>query len=316
MLVETAIDVTAAHIDRRTGLVWAASGDGRPTPTGLDPDRFAAALTRGPVRVLGTRGNAPLLSALCRHALSDPDLVIQVGRPTASAWDAIDEEGPGHVLLTMREYAAGPTSLGGWHRLRGRERGAYALTALLDAGPVDPMHLRAALGAHPAWPALSFVSGLAEGPVAALLAEVVDPRWFADHADPDKAGKLQHYLGLTPANAKVRKPRKPSAARLVRRSLVLACWAGSPPADPSAPGHFLWRHRDACGLLGPAADLAASRRFLAFLEGTWAEAVGPPPRIRRGAGIRGDQGLFVADHFFADPVDAAAYRAHRDLQPS
>lgn len=316
MLVETTTNVTDVHTEARTGLVWVAEGDRRPAPTGLDAYRFAAAAGPGPLRVLGTRGNVPLVAALCRRP-AEQGRTIHVGRPPSSPWNSIEAEGPGQVLLTMREYASGPSSLGCWHPLRPRERGAYVLTDLVDSGLDDPAALRAAMAAHPAWPALRFVPGVDAMYAAALLAEIVDPRWFDDHRDPGRPSRLRAYLGLTP------NPRRTSSsAREARRELVMACWSGDGPAA----GGFLWRHREArlAALVGTrrrdaprsspeeAADLAASRLFLAFLEGTWREAVGPPPRIRPGCGIRGDQGVFVADIFFDDPADAAAYRRHRD----
>src|SRR5690606_9579989 len=98
-------------------------------------------------------------------------------------------------LFRMRQHLRGlPTSLGGWHAFGPADYPTYAMAEALAAGQ-SPLGL---LRRHPVWPLLRFIMHLQPAPTCALLATILDPRWYVDPARPDSLSRLKAYLGLSP----------------------------------------------------------------------------------------------------------------------
>jgi hypothetical protein len=73
------------------------------------------------------------------------------------------------------------------------------------------------------------------------------------------------------------------------------------PADPAAPGYFLWRIRQKAGG-GAAGDLRASQKFVLFLHYAWLAAI-------QGAGIAGS--LFLPEGLLKTEAELAYYEQFR-----
>jgi hypothetical protein len=302
------------HFDPFFGMVWMLDGAAAPVDTGMTPGQFVAQLdvreTRA-IRLLGCRQNAALITLL-RARFGDA-AVIEVGRPGHVDWAALEPEGPAAVLLAIHQIDADAPSRGGWHRLGCGEAAAYAMADQLAHGR-SVQECMPQLEAHPAYPALSFITRLDESAVVRLVAAILDPRWFIDPNHPDRAGRLKSYLGLDSLVA------RGSTSRRDRRQQVMAAWrSGEPRIDPTAPGDFLWRYWGGCYWREQnhaRADLATARHFLDFLRWSWLDALHPQ---RRAWQSRYDQGLFVPEHYFKigpeagggpDYATAAAFRRH------
>jgi hypothetical protein len=276
--------VLAAHA--APGGVVTYEGAGSPIDTGMPPGDFAGSLSGRRVRVLAARENVALILRL--HDQSGVEL--EIGRPAEVDWRRHADVYETLVIQQKMHTLAG---LGGWRRTTAADRPSYALADRLASRkglPVDDESIRI-LTAHPAYPALAFVDHLDKGAACRLVATILDPRWWIDLRAPDATKRLRCHLGLIAA--------KGGAA--ARRAMVRDCWI-TPAADPAAPGGFLRRHR--ASLLAAhdeaTADLRTSRRFLAYLTTAWTDAVVP----RRSSSDR----LFLPEHFFADPREAAAWR--------
>jgi hypothetical protein len=281
------------------GEVWTIEGDTQPDQTGYDVERYVAELPDRPtrIRVIACRENADLIAQLYRRQRVDGTVSVQVGRPPSVQWADIRRDGPGHVLLNMRQFEAGAPSMGGWHDMTDRDYPSYAMASLLGHGPVDTRHLMDLLDTHPAWDALSFIPHLDRRKVATLLARILDPRWFVDPEEPDSSGRLNNFLGLIPSQP------------ATKRKLAMSAWIPQ-DLDPDrvSPGAFLLRY---CDSLGNAKDplVRTTRRFVAFLRYTWTDAMAARPRLKPGT-YRHDQGLFIPEYFFRDAIEAGAFRDH------
>lgn len=281
------------------GLVHAVDGGGRAAPSGLAPADFAAAAVGRTIRVVALRANVPLICAAYRRAAAGT--VVELGRPAGVDWAGLARRGVHDLLATMGAGSANAASRGGWRALTGLEYPTYAIADHLARGGGDGPALAGLMEGHPAAPGLAFLPHLDRVACAALLATILDPRWYVDAARPDRSGRLKCHLGLIGGGG--------SRGRAGRRALVLAAWKTTPgvPAPWACPGYFLWRHWAAGAGTAEQADLRTSRRFVAYLRATWLD------------GLLGDSWcpdrLFVPEYFFADAADAAAYRASVAARP-
>lgn len=267
------------------------------------------------IRVLGTAGNAALLRALFflkrsrgmperpsqgRTAVVSPS--VQIGSPAICY-----RSGPADPVFVLRQLwqvntSATATVPGFWHEMNEFDYVTYALICAVHAagGAVNELALRH-LKYHPAWPALSFLPGADPAAGCQLVAEIVDPRWFAHSVRPNRLSRLYAYLGVTRHNAQWFHEGVPGGRNASRMATVLATWfnnrSGSP--DLKDPANFLWRiyHHHGGGIKGL---LRASERFVRFLREVWLQEIAPPRRV-----------VFQPTTFFKLPAEAERYRTHR-----
>jgi hypothetical protein len=158
---------------------------------------------------------------------------------------------------------------------------------------------------HPAHKALTFIPTLDAEVAAQLLATIVDPRWYVDRKSPDRAAKLELFLGLTPqVQTSVSTPKRLlHKGRELRCANVLRAWKTAEPdaIDLHDPANFLYRiHKAAKG--GAKGDLRASQAFVRYLRYNWLDGI----ENRRGT----KDGLFAPNLFFKTPAERAAYAEH------
>lgn len=295
------------HTDAN-GHVWYASGIGPAHNSGQIADVFllSPAISGMGVRlrILGVPQNAELIAALYLRRRKNEVASLEVAGPNIceSAEELADVE------LVLHRMRATPLAgaCGGWHVLSDADYMVYAMIArmLRNNDAFDPP-VKAYLTAHPAYHALTLIPTLSAAHVARLFKTIVDPRWFVDRRSPDRQGKLELFMGLTPRIQKrvsdstqiIHRPRE------LRCALVLECWknthAGAVSLDD--PRNFLYRIHHAAGG-GTRGDLRASQAFLRYLRYNWLEAV------ERRSGAR--DGLFAPELFFKTPGERELYEQH------
>ncbi len=251
------------------GRVWYAHG--HDTPQMVTPDRdLVCELTAKPVfhvRALGTALNAPLIVALHRVCQSDPSrFQLEVASP-AVCENQRELCDPQIALYRMRQCQL-PASLGGWHKFGPLDYVPYAIAA----NDRQDWPAQKLVETHPAYRDLTFIRTLDQGCLAALLATILDPRWFVDVKNPYRLSRLKQYLGLRP-----RYMHKVLSGNLDcewsrRCALTLTAWGGQGKvptnADYERPGNFLWRRfRASDG--GVKGSLRATQAFITYLIRTW-----------------------------------------------
>lgn len=295
------------HTDTN-GHVWYASGIGPAHNSGQIADVFLLSSVISGIglrlRVLGVQQNAELIAALYLRRRKNEVVSLEVAGPNIceSPEELADAE---LVLQRMRATPLSP-ACGGWHVLGDADYMVYAMIArMLRNNDAFDQPVQAYLVAHPVYHAVTLIPTLSASHFARLVKTIVDPRWFVDRRSPDRQGKLELFMGLTPRIQK----RVSDETQLVYRkrelrcSLVLDCWknkhAGAVPLED--PRNFLYRVHHAAGG-GHRGDLRASQAFLRYLRYNWLDAL----ERRRGA----RDGLFAPELFFKTPGERELYTQH------
>lgn len=288
------------------GCVWYVDGIAPPVNSGLRAEEFLrqAVVTKRhtQVRLLGIEQNVALIVELFRRRQAREIAAVQL----AGANGAIFIEDPQLALLQMRSRVGAP-SIGGWHDMTMADYATYVLlhhlhTATARDNFLSNLHIYLRL--HPAYKALQFIQpdDLA---AAALLTTIIDPRWFVDTRSPDKASKLELYLGLAPKiQQQVSNPAKVlSKRKQVRCAMTLRCWKHKSSVDVNFndPASFLWRiWKNAGG--GWRGDLRASQSLIRYLRAHWLEALDTRPGQK--------DRLFHPASFFVSKEEVHAYKEH------
>lgn len=254
------------------------------------------------VRVLGMPQNAELISALYLRRYKGEIRALEVAGP--QMLHASDND-PKLVIIKMRELTLAP-ACGGWHSLSMMDYPTYAMLARMRrTNFVFDEAANTYYQLHPAHKALSFIPTSDSAEVAKLLTTIIDPRWYVDLRMPERASKLELFLGLTPKiQTRVSDLSKIlKRAREFRCANVLACWKTVDPdtADLAAPANFLYRVYKVAGG-GAKGDLRASQAFVRYLRQNWLAGL----EIRVGV----KDGLFAPDLFFKSPAEIASYTRH------
>lgn len=290
------------------GCVWYSKNIGPPVNSEKIVDEFL----RSPlwaefgktVRLIGTPQNAELISALYLRRHKREVAAVEVAGPNIlnSKEDLTD---PKVVLLQMRSVGLS-AACGGWHQVSMHDYPTYAMLARLnranftfDDAAVTYLQM------HPAYKAAKFIPTLNEEALARLLTTIIDPRWYVDKRLPERAAKLELFLGLTPQiQAHVSTP-----TRILKRSREFRCLAvlntwrveDAVGVDLTNPANFLYRVYNAAGG-GTRGDLRASQVLVRYLRHTWLAGL----ETRRGV----QDGLFAPNLFFKTPAEIAAYNQH------
>lgn len=295
------------HTDAN-GHVWYAAGIGGVHNSGQIADTFLMSpVMHGfglRARLLGISRNAELIAALYLRRRKNEVVSVEVAGPNICEAPA-ELDDPATVMLRMRAAHSSP-ACGGWHAVTDRDYPTYALLARMQRTHAAFDSAAAAyLQAHPVYHAAALIPTIAPEHLAKLLIDIIDPRWFVDRRAPDRASKLELFLGLTPRiQEKVSDPDKfLNRVRDIRCATVLAAWktAGYHDVDVEDPRNFLYRIYAAAGG-GPRGDLRASQAFIRYLRYNWLDA------LERRPGVR--DGLFAPELFFKKPAEIAAYSAH------
>jgi hypothetical protein len=294
------------------GHVWYSAGIGPPINSEQIGDEFLnSSVLNGfgvTVRILGLPQNAELITALYlrRHKNEIRSVEVAGMNVLHSAEELSD---PVTILRRMRAVDIA-SAAGGWHALSVHDYPTYAMLArMLRTNFVFDEPAQAYFQIHPVRKAAQFIPTLSNAETAKLLTTIIDPRWFVDRRSPDRTGKLELYLGLTPdvqrrvadTTAILHKHRE------LRCANVLAAWKTKKPeeVDLHDPANFLYRicttHRDA--VLG---DLRASQAFIQYLRYSWLDAL----HNRKGA----QDGIFIPKMFFKTPAECAMYAEHMAVQ--
>lgn len=273
------------------GVVWYADGWGEVTCSGQAVPAFLRKLRRPFVRLPGLAHNAALLVALYEAFRDRRVERLEVCSPAAVP--TREQRHDPRLCLFHARRCDRPASAGGWRPVTVDDFRTFSLVLAAGDGADHAVRL---LRDHPTGPLVRFLEGLDRAAFAAVLAEVLDPRWFVDPRNPDRLARLRCYFGVVPGHAP--KPR--------RRLLDQAWSAGGRPADTAAPGRYLWRYYDGRRLrrddvTHEAAVAATSRRFLTLVALVWLDRLHPMPNRWR-------EPLFEPEHFFDTPAAVAAFR--------
>ena len=273
------------------------------------------------VRLLGTADNAPLIVALYRtQRLCGKPARVQLGSPlVCGAGDGRLSAATIFRHMDQLDYLA--PSLGGWHDLTNKDYTSYALAdAIYAAKGKFTGAAEKFMEGHPAWPALSFLPTFNKVRGGLLLALLLDPRWYVDPENCNRAARLRSHFGMTADKRTVRLIQmimegradaapKEDVQRISMLQVALDTWAGedlSPtfPLLAGEPANFLWRiaQDNAHGPQGLALGLRrATSVFLRFVCEVWTDAVSVAPCY---------DPLFHAGYFFQDQAVVAAWRHH------
>lgn len=295
-----------------SGHVWYSAGVGPAVNSELIADAFLnSGVISGlgvTVRILGVQQNAELISALYLRRHKKEIRAVEVAGPNVlhTADEFFD---PVTVLRRMRAVDIS-SAAGGWHVLSVADYPTYAMMArMARTNFVFDEPARAYFQIHPARKAALFIGTLSEPETAKLLTTIVDPRWYVNRQAPERSGKLELYLGLTPQiQTCVSDPQYIlRRQREFRCANVLAAWKTKDPAavDLHAPANFLYRiYAAAKG--GAHGDLRASQAFIRYLRHNWLAALD----TRKGV----HDGIFVPKMFFKTPAECQAYAEHMQAQ--
>jgi hypothetical protein len=211
---------------------------------------------------------------------------------------------PEITLFRMRQVCL-PPSAGGWHDFTSHDLLSYGLAAQIHYDKGVEQHALEILRQHPVWQYLTFVCGISPYWTAWLICFVLDPRWYVDPEYPDRAGRMQLFLGLRPSiQRRVSRGATPDSPAMVRCHAVLNAWKNDHQPDGlRRPGDFLWRIWEGAGG-GYKGDLKASQKFLVFLRYAWLDAV----HAGTTSGTCGE--LFSPDMLFRDDDEIDAFKSH------
>lgn len=302
-------DETVIKLHTHTdGRVWFSTGIGPATNSEQLLDSFLLSpVLNGigvQVRVLGLPQNAELISALYLRRHKNEISRVEIAGPNV-LHTAEDIDDPQIVLRRMRSVDVA-SAAGGWHTLSVHDYPTYAILGRMQrTNFVFDDAAQAYFRMHPAHKALTFIPTLDTEVAAQLLAAIVDPRWYVDRKSPDRAAKLELFLGLTPqVQTSVSAPKRLlHKGRELRCANVLRTWKTAEPdaIDLQNPANFLYRIYNAAKG-GPKGDLRASQAFVRYLRYNWLDGI----ENRRGT----KDGLFAPNLFFKTPAERAAYAEH------
>ena len=292
--------------------VWYSVGIGPPINSAQTVDEFLfTPVIHGlsnVVRVIGVAQNAELISALYLRRNSGEIRGVELAGPNIlHSFDELQE--PNIVLSRMRSVDIA-SAAGGWHAITMRDYPTYAMLArMLRNNFVFDDATAAYFKMHPARKALLFIPNIAEADAAKLLTTIVDPRWYVDRRAPDRAAKLELFLGLTPQTQMCVSDAKCilTRTREFRCQSVLSVWKTQDvdTVDLHNPANFLYRVQKAAHG-GAKGDLRASQAFIRYLRYNWLAAIEIRPGIK-------DE-LFVPKMFFKTPAECAAYAEHMSIK--
>lgn len=290
------------------GCVWYSKNIGPPTNSEKIVDEFL----RSPVlsgfgktvRLLGTPQNAELIATLYLRRYKREIEAVEVAGPNILN-SVADLNDPKIVLQQMRTTEL-TAPCGGWHAVSMHDYPTYAMLArTMRTDFVFDDATKSYLQLHPVYRAAMFVPHINPELLSKLLTTIIDPRWYVDRRLPDRAAKLELFLGLTPQIQE----RVSTATCLLKRTrefrcaTVLAVWKTKDAAtvDLANPANFLYRIQAAAGG-GTRGDLRASQALVRYLRHNWLASL----ETRKGV----KDGLFAPNLFFKTPAEIAAYNEH------
>lgn len=295
------------HTDE-DGIVWYSLGIGGVHNTGLIADTFLLQpVLHGfgiRARLLGTPRNAELITQLYLRRRKNEVVSVEVAGPNIC--ESPDElRDPALVLLRMRGTQLS-SACGGWHPVNEKDFLTYALLARMQRTHFQfDTATQAYLQAHPVYHAMTLIPTLDPERLAQLLIDIIDPRWYVDRRAPERASKLELYLGLTPRiqaavsnpDALLKRPRE------LRCAVALGTWKTQSyhDVDTQDPKNWLYRVYAAAGG-GPRGDLRATQAMIRYLRYNWLDA------LERRPGVR--DGLFAPELYFRTPAEIETYREH------
>jgi hypothetical protein len=260
-------------------------------------------------RILGLPQNAELICSMYERRYKGEVRSVEIAGP--NVLHSPDElQDPALTVSRMRSVASSP-ACGGWHELTMKDYPTYAMLSrmtrnnfVFDDTANSYFHL------HPAYRALSFIPTMQAAQAARMLISIVDPRWYVERRRPDRAKKLELYMGLTPTVQRRVSDSEVllTKSRDLRCNSVLCSWQGETPEDVDLknPANFLYRIYAAAGG-GYRGDLRASQAFLRYVNSNWLSAL----ESRKGA----KDGLFAPNLFFKSPAEVEAYTRHMQKPP-
>jgi hypothetical protein len=295
------------HTDH-DGHVWYSVGIGTTQNSGQIADTFLRSkIVNGQsmhIRLLGVPQNAELFIAFYLRRRQNEVASLEIAGPNVCE-NLAELADPETVVYRMRTTQL-TSACGGWHTATDADYWTYALIGRLErsGGHLDQLST-AYLRTHPAYRALSLLPTLSPPHVAQVIKTIVDPRWYVDRRAPERQGKLELYLGLTP---RIQRRVSDSSALLIksrelRCATVLEAWKTQHPGavDLTDPRNFLYRIYKASGA-GVRGDLRGSQAFIRYLRYNWLDAAD----MRKGA----KDGLFAPELFFKTPAERATYELH------
>ena len=327
-----------------SGQIWFKERGREPRQTQLSPESLARQswlLDAQRVMLLAHHNNSDIITALysAKRTVGSPVRVL-LGNPRLCPKRRLEVPS---VFFSMDGWEL-PPSLGGWRELTDKDYVTYALAGVLRKSEDETCSnlVERLLRAHPAWPALSFLSGLDKYRACELICTILDPRWHVDPAKPDARKRLQSTFGLgregvkNVAHVLVGGPQHPAGYNSSLANLVLDAWAGTGSGEPCLPPDpvllrpqdFLWRI--ACKRpAGFKGMVRACRVFLSFVCDVWLDNLtsqrtyGPAVRKTSKDGYSRNYPqlcpcasyspqLFVAGHFFELAAEVQAWHEHID----
>ena len=183
-------------MDESQGL-WAQEGQGRISKISGSLEDMAESILgqTDTVYVAGLKRHAALLCQLHLTKKKLGGARVCVGTPMRLL--EISPRAVNTMLAAMDSCNDKAASLGGWHEFTDQDAASYEL--LLPNDDADYAYL---LRRHPAWPAVSFLPRTDIRAAAAVLSEILDPRWFIEPADVERAATLKAYFGVFPRVAR------------------------------------------------------------------------------------------------------------------
>lgn len=288
--------------------VWYVKNIGPPTNSGKIADEFLRSSVLsgfgGHVRLIGVPANAELISALYLRRYKGELACVEVAGPNILN-NLADVKDPQVTLLQMRATDLAP-ACGGWHAVSMNDYPTYAMLARLTRlNFAFDAAAQAYLRIHPAYKSAKFIPGVDEESLSRLLTTIIDPRWYVDRRLPERAAKLELFLGLTPQiQARASAPKCVlKRTREFRCATVLGTWKTRQPenVDITKPANFLYRIYNIAGG-GSRGDLRASQAFVRYLRHNWLAVL----ETRKGV----KDGLFAPNLFFKNTAEIAAYEEH------
>lgn len=290
------------------GVVWYAKNISPPQNSGKIVDEFLLSpMISGAnvaVRLLGTPRNAEFISTLYLRRHKKEIRTIEVAGP--NILNSLDDlSDPKSVLMQMRSAEVAP-ACGGWHTVTVEDYPTYAMLARLYRSHfVFDAAAKAYLQLHPVYKAAMFIPGINQAALAQLLTTIIDPRWYVDKRLPERAAKLELFLGLTP-QIQERVSQKScilTRTREFKCMNVLQTWKTQEPetVELTKPANFLYRICKAAGN-GPRGDLRAGQAFIRYLRYNWLAV------LENRTGTK--DGLFAPNLFFKTPAEIEAYAEH------
>lgn len=290
-----------------TGQIWFANGKETPRVGGTSTKFLEHVIGSEQLhfRVLGLHQNAPLITTIYDNYVRAGLATLEVASPMVCE-NRREREDPEITLYRMRQCLV-PASMGGWHTFCDKDYPSYALAGQVAANATAGEFMRT-LEQHPVWHDIKFLWRPSIVGVGAVIASILDPRWFVDYQHPERLTRLITYMGLTPGTLeRVMRNPDPGEGREQRAHFVLGAWSsGVHLADRlpewDEPGAFIWRR---CRAAKKHGWLRGCQAFLVYLIRTWQQQILPRPS---GCDFFAPEWLLKGD-------EVAAYKAHAALRP-